>query len=67
MKIIKYMFTTLVFSLIIILSYTSGVGTSVAQPQNETTNQTQMQFGWWFMSYPKYDPIKNGLGSSLQT
>jgi hypothetical protein len=38
MKIIKYMFTTLVFSLIIILSYTSGVGTSVAQPQNETTN-----------------------------
>jgi hypothetical protein len=68
MKNIKqtlYRFTTL--SLIIILSYTSGFGISVAQQQNEITNQTQMQFGWWFMSYPKNDPMKSEVGSSLRT
>ena len=64
---IDYVFTTLGLSFIMILSYTSGVGISVAQLQNETTNQIQMQSGWWYMSFPKYDPIKNGLGFGLQT
>lgn len=52
------MFTILALLFTMILSYTSGVGISVAQPQDETTNQTQMQLGWWYMSFPKYDPIK---------
>ena len=39
----KQIFTTLGLSLVVILSYTSGIGSSIAQQQNETTNQTQMQ------------------------
>jgi hypothetical protein len=43
-KQILSMFITLGLSLIVILSYTSGVNSSIAQQQqNETTNQTQMQ------------------------
>jgi len=38
-----WIFTTLGLSLIIILSYNAGVNSSIAQQQNETTNQTQMQ------------------------
>jgi hypothetical protein len=36
-------FTMLGLSLIVILSYNTGVNSSIAQQQNETTNQTQMQ------------------------
>ena len=39
----KQIFTTLGLSLVVILSYNSGIGSSIAQQQNETTNQTQMQ------------------------
>jgi hypothetical protein len=38
-----YMFATLTLSLIVILSYNSGIDSSMAQQQNETTNQTQIQ------------------------
>jgi hypothetical protein len=38
-----YMFTTLTLSLIVILSYNSGIESSMAQQQNETTNQTEIQ------------------------
>jgi hypothetical protein len=40
---LPWMFTALGLSLIVILSYNGGVNSSVAQQQNETTNQTQMQ------------------------
>ena len=40
------------FKTYILVIYNSGeAGTSVAQLQNGTIDQTQMQFGWWFMSY----------------
>ena len=35
--------TTLGLSLIVILSFNSGLGSSATQQQNETTNQTEMQ------------------------
>ena len=38
-----WMFNTLGLSLIVILSYNSTVDSSIAQQQNETTNQTAMQ------------------------
>lgn len=39
----KQIFTTLGLSLVVILSYNNGIGSSIAQQQNETTNQTQMR------------------------
>ena len=38
-----WMFTTLGLSLLVIQSYYSIVDSAIAQQQNETTNQTQMQ------------------------
>ena len=40
---LMWMFTTLGLSLLVIQSYSSLVDSAIAQQQNETTNQTQMQ------------------------